>query len=441
MGAPAEISRATSGALARARRLADNAHMARTTASALTAPAPRVYDIVVAGAGAPGLALAAALKQALGRLLKIAVVDPRPDEGDGGLRTVALSQGSRALLARVGAWDALEPLTQPILKMSIFDGGVRDAVRIAQLNFEAGEGEPLAYMAFNDDLVAALRRACEALGVDTLRGAVSGFSAGKATASIDLADGETLRTRLVVAADGAGSKLRTLAQILTVGWDTGQTAIVATIEHERDHMGAAEQHFLPAGPFARLPLRGRRSSIVWNESHSGADAMLALDDEDFVRQLERRFTLKLGELTLASRIKSYPLRFAFARRFVADRLALIGDAAHLVHPLAGQGLNLGLRDVAALAEVIVAQMRLGLDPGDPVGLATYSRERRFDDVASGFGMDAMNRMFSNEIAPLRFARDFGLRIVDRTPMLKRAFMAEAAGSGARAPRLLRGQGL
>jgi 2-octaprenyl-6-methoxyphenol hydroxylase len=206
-------------------------------------------------------------------------------------------------------------------------------------------------------------------------------------------------------------------------------------------MGGAEQHFLPPGPFARLPLPGRRSSIVWNESHSGAEAMLALDDEDFVRQLERRFTLALGELRLASRVKSYPLSFAFARSFVADRLALIGDAAHLVHPLAGQGLNLGLRDVAALAEGLVPQMRLGLDPGDPDLLATYSRERRFDDVASGIGMDAMNRIFSNEIAPLRFARDLGLRIVDRTPMLKRAFMAEAAGSGNRAPRLLRGLGL
>jgi 2-octaprenyl-6-methoxyphenol hydroxylase len=415
--------------------------MGKSDASASGATGARVFDIVVAGAGAPGLSLAAALKQAIGRRLKIAVVDPRLEEGDGGLRTVALSQGSRALLTRIGAWDALVPLTQPILKMSIFDGGVRDAVRIAQLNFEAGEGEPLAHMAFNDDLIAALRRACDGLGVESVRGAVVGFTPGKPTASIDLAGGATLRARLVVAADGARSKLRELAEISTVRWDSGQTAIVATIEHERDHKGCAEQHFLPAGPFARLPLRGRRSSIVWNESHAGAEAMLALEEEDFLRQLERRFTLQLGELGLASRLQSYPLSFGFARRFVGDRLALIGDAAHLVHPLAGQGLNLGLRDVAALAEGIVAQMRLGLDPGDPAVLATYSRERRFDDVASGFGMDAMNRIFSNEIGPLRFARDLGLRIVDRTPLLKRAFMAEAAGSGHRAPRLLRGLGL
>jgi 2-octaprenyl-6-methoxyphenol hydroxylase len=415
--------------------------MVKSKASTSGAATARVFDIVVAGAGAPGLALAASVKQAVGRQLKIAVVDPRPEEGDGGLRTVALSQGSRALLTRIGAWDALEPLTQPILKMAIFDGGVRDAARIAQLHFEAGQGEPLAHMAFNDDLIAALRKTCDGLGVGSVRDAVNGFAAGRQTASVDLAGGATLRARLVVAADGARSKLRELAEIQTVSWDTGQSAIVGTIEHERDHGGGAEQHFLPAGPFARLPLRGRRSSIVWNESHAGAAAMLALDEEDFLRQLERRFTLKLGELKLASRVQSYPLSFGFARRFVGDRLALIGDAAHLVHPLAGQGLNLGFRDVAALAAGVVAQMRLGLDPADPAVLAAYSRHRRFDDVASGIGMDAMNRMFSNEIGPLRFARDLGLRIVDRTPLIKRAFMAEAAGSGDRAPRLLRGLGL
>ena len=279
------------------------------------------------------------------------------------------------------------------------------------------------------------------MGVESLRAAVAGFAAGRQTAAIDLADGARISARLVVAADGARSRLRELAEIQTVQWDTGQTAIVGTIAHERDHKGCAEQHFLPAGPFARLPLRGLKSSIVWNESHAGAEAMLALDEEDLLRQLERRFTLKLGDLKLASRLQSYPLSFRFARRFIGDRLALIGDAAHLVHPLAGQGLNLGLRDVAALAAGIVEQMRLGLDPGDPTVLATYQRERRFDDVASGMGMNAMSRLFSNEIGPLRFARDLGLRLVDRTPMLKRAFMAEAAGSGARAPRLLRGLGL
>jgi 2-octaprenyl-6-methoxyphenol hydroxylase len=410
-------------------------------APASSEPAAPVLDILVAGAGIVGLAFACAVKQASGRRLKVAVVDPGPGEGDGGLRTVALAAGSRSLLARIGAWDALEPLTQPILKMSIFDGGADDAVRLAQLEFEAREGEALAHMAFVDDVVAALRKAAQIHGVEMIRGAATGFAPGRWAARVELAGREGLGARLVVAADGARSKLRALAEIPTVGWETGQAGIVATIAHERDHNGRAEQHFLPAGPFAILPLPGRRSSIVWNESVADAKALLALAPAEFLAQLERRFTLKLGALEVASRIESFPLSFRVAREFVGMRLALIGDAAHLVHPLAGQGLNLGLRDVAALVEAVVKPLRLGLDPGDPATLEGYQRGRRFDVVFSGMGMDAMNRLFSNDLAALRFARDLGLRLVDRAPALKRWFADEAAGAGRRAPRLLRGKGL
>ena len=178
-----------------------------------------------------------------------------------------------------------------------------------------------------------------------------------------MSDGRALRTRLAVAADGARSKLARLADIVTVGWDYDQAGMVATVAHERDHEGRAEQHFLPAGPFAILPLPGRQSSIVWNERRADASVLLALDPEELTRQLEYRFTPKLGEIRLASRVEAFPFRFQIARRFVAERLALVGDAAHVVHPVAGQGLNLGLRDVAALAETIVGEMRLGLDPG------------------------------------------------------------------------------
>ncbi len=249
-----------------------------------------------------------------------------------------------------------------------------------------------------------------------------------------------MRARLVVAADGARSKLRALAEIPTVGWDAGQSGVVATIAHERDHHGRAVQHFLPAGPFAILPMPGRRSSIVWNESHADAKALLALAPDDFLRQLERRFTPRLGAIHVASRVEAFPLAFLFARRFVGKRIALVADAAHVVHPLAGQGLNLGLRDVAALAEVVADRMRLGLDPGDAATLEAYQRMRRFDVVASSLGMDALNRLFSNDAAPLRFARDFGLRVVDLAPTLKNLFIAEAAGAGSGAPRLLRGLG-
>ena len=216
---------------------------------------------------------------------------------------------------------------------------------------------------------------------------------------------------------------------------------MATVAHERDHEGVAQQHFLPAGPFAILPLPGRRSSIVWNERRADARALLALKPQEFLSQLELRFTPKLGELSLASRVEAFPFRFQIARRFAGERLALVGDAAHLVHPIAGQGLNLGLRDVAALAEAIVGEMRLGLDPGAPAPLAAYERARRFDVAASGMGMDVMNRLFSNDFGPLRFARDLGLRLVDRAPGLKELLIAEAGGAGRGAPKLLRGLAL
>ena len=400
-----------------------------------------VYDVLIAGAGAAGLALAAALKGALGEGAGIALVDASAGAGDGHLRTVAIAEGPRRLLTETGAWETLERQTQPILEMAIRDGGAREAVRPRHLHFEAREGEPLAHMAFNDDVVAALSEACAKGGVERISGRVAGLDARPYVAEATLDDGARLRARLVVAADGARSKLRALADIPTIGWDTGQTGIVATIAHQRDHEGVAEQHFLPAGPFAILPMRGRFSSIVWNERHADAKAIAALAPEDFLRELEYRFTLKLGALSLASRVEAIPFSFRFARRFVADRLALVADAAHVVHPLAGQGLNLGLRDVAALAETVVERLRLGLDPGDVTTLQAYQRARRFDVVSSSFGMDALNRLFANDLAPLRAARDFGLRVVDRLSPLKRVLAAEAAGDGARAPRLLRGLGL
>ncbi len=408
----------------------------------MSEPAP-IFDLVIAGAGASGLALAAAVKQAMSGGVSIALVDPAPPPAAGAarLRAVAIADGPRRLIEGIGAWEAIEPKAQAILKMAIMDGQARDAVRPTHLNFEAKSSGPLAHMAFNDDVVGALAALCDRLEVQRLSASVARWSPGKGVATLGLSDGRSLRARLAVAADGARSKLGALAGVATIGWDYDQAGIVATVAHERDHEGRAEQHFLPAGPFAILPLPGRRSSIVWNERRADARALLELDSEDLTRELELRFTPKLGEIRLASPAEAFPFRFQVARRFVGDRLALIGDAAHVVHPLAGQGLNLGLRDVAALAETIVGEMRLGLDPGASGPLGTYERRRRFDVAAGGLGLDAMNRLFSNDFAALRFLRDLGLRIVDRAPALKDMLIAEAGGASSSAPKLLRGLAL
>ena len=404
---------------------------------------PPIFDLVIAGAGASGLALAAAVKQAMGNGVSIAIIDPAPPPAatTARLRTVAIADGPRRLLEHVGAWRAIGAKAQAIREMAIMDGRTRDAVRPAHLHFKASSGGPLAHMAFNDDVVGALAALCDRLEVRRLTASVVHWSPGKRVASLGLSDGRSLRARLAVAADGARSRLIVLAGVATVGWDYDQAGIVATIAHEREHEGRAEQHFLPAGPFAILPLPGRQSSIVWNERRAGARALLELDPEEFTRELELRFTHKLGEIRLASRVEAFPFRFQVARRFVDERLALIGDAAHVVHPLAGQGLNLGLRDVAALAETIVGEMRLGLDPGAREPLAAYERRRRFDVTAGELGLDPLNRMFSNDSAALRFVRDLGLRIVDRAPALKDMLIAEAGGATHGAPKLLRGLAL
>jgi 2-octaprenyl-6-methoxyphenol hydroxylase len=248
-----------------------------------------------------------------------------------------------------------------------------------------------------------------------------------------------LNARLLVAADGARSSIRERAGIAVHGWNYGQSAIVTTVGHERDHGGRAEEHFLPAGPFAILPLKGHRSSIVWTETTREAERIVALPDDAFHAELEQRFKLHLGEITTVGARRVHPLGFFVARSFIAERIALIGDAAHLIHPIAGQGLNMGLKDVAALAEVIVDAARLGLDPGAATVLERYQRWRRFDTMTMGLATDGLNRLFSNHSAVLRLARDVGLGMVDRVPGLKRLFIREAAGLAGEVPKLLRGE--
>ncbi len=295
----------------------------------------------------------------------------------------------------------------------------------------------------NVAMVGALRGLCERLGIEIRHGlSVSGFSAGPQSTAISLSDGSSLEARLLIACDGVRSALRDMAGIKTVHWNYDQSGIVTTVEHERPHEGCAEEHFLPSGPFAVLPLKGNRSSLVWTERTADADRLVAVDDLVFEEELERRFGHKLGPVRPIGPRRAFPLGLTLARSFVAPRFALAGDAAHGIHPISGQGLNLGFKDVAALAETVVEADRLGLDIGSLNVLDRYQSWRRFDTLRMGVTTDVLNRLFSNDVGPIRVMRDFGLGVVDRLPGLKSYFIGQAAGTtDAGAPRLLAGEAL
>jgi 2-octaprenyl-6-methoxyphenol hydroxylase len=399
--------------------------------------------VVVAGGGFAGLALAIALRQGLGETFKVTVADPALRHTHAGdMRASAIAAAARRLFETIGAWDKVAAEAQPILDMVVTDSKLQDVMRPAYLSF-AGEvkpGEPFAHMIENAALVAALSERAQADGVDLRAEAVEGHEIDLDRVEVRLGGG-ALSARLLVAADGARSAIREAAGIQSFGWEYPQAAIVTTVSHERDHHGRAEEHFLPAGPFAILPLKGRRSSIVWTEEKREAERIVALPDDEFHQELERRFGLKLGEIEAKGPRRAYPLGLSVARTFIGERIALVGDAAHVIHPIAGQGLNLGLRDVAALAEAIVDAARLGLDIGGADVLDRYQRWRRFDTMTMGIATDGLNRLFSNNSDALRIIRDVGLGLVERAPALKELFIREAAGLTGDVPKLLRGEAL
>jgi 2-octaprenyl-6-methoxyphenol hydroxylase len=404
---------------------------------------PQRVDVLIGGAGFAGLALAIALKQALGSSFAVAVADPALGRVSNDARASAIVAAARRLFETIGVWDAVAADAEPILDMRITDSRLADAVRPVFLTFggDVEPGEPFAHMVENPPLLAALATKATEVGVTLLSQAITHHVLESNHVDARLADGAVIATRLLVAADGARSGIRQRAGIATHGWDYAQSSIVTTVAHEREHNGRAEEHFLPGGPFAILPLKGRRSSIVWTETKDEAARVMSLPDADFHAELERRFGLQLGEIEVVGPRKAYPIGLFVARSFVAERIALIGDAAHVIHPIAGQGLNMGLKDVAALAEVIVDAARLGLDPGGGATLERYQRWRRFDTMAMGVATDGLNRLFSNRSDVLRFARDVGLGLVDRLPALKRVFIREAAGLLGDVPKLLRGEAL
>lgn len=386
-------------------------------------PAP-IHDLAIAGAGAAGLALAVALKTELGAGARVAVFDPALGKARDDGRATMIAADGRRLLERAGAWPAS---AHPVAGLRITDSRLDDALRptFLELGRDRPADEPFAHMVLDTDLRAALAARAEALGVTFVPRAILSHAASASAVTLGLDGGEEARARLLVAADGARSGVRAREKIPVSAFPYDQTALVATLAHEAPHGDVAVQHFLPGGPFAMLPLAGNRSSLVWSERRAKAAEMAALDDDAFLAEAEKRAGPDFGALSLAGPRGAFPLRFLLARSFVGQRVALIGDAAHVVHPLAGQGLNLGLRDVAALTRILSAAARAGEDLGAPATLGAYESARRFEVAGFATAMDGLYRLFTTSLA--RPLRDVGMGLVDRAPALKRRIVAAASG--------------
>ena len=410
-------------------------------------------DVIIAGAGLTGATLGLALASAG---LKPILIDPQPFEAqvaptfDG--RASAIAFSSFRQWRALGLGETLGPQAQRIEQILVTDGRGPGAAAAAQdgafLRFDAAEiaersdGEPLGYMLENRVSRAALAEAVNRAGLEVLAPArVTAVTFGAAAAQVTLADGRRLTAPLVVGAEGRGSVVRDAAGIETLGWSYGQSGVVATVALERDHQGVAYEYFLPSGPFAILPLTDRRASLVWTESTRRGEALRGARDEVFHGHLRRRFGDFLGSVEAVGPRFVYPLSIQLAADLVAPRMALLGDAAHAIHPLAGQGLNLGLKDAAALAEVLAEAMRLGEDIGSAVVLERYARWRRLDNLAVSLACDGFNRLFSNDNPLLRTVRGAGLALVNRIGPARRFFMQEAGGALGDLPRLLRGEAL
>ncbi len=405
------------------------------------------FEVIVVGAALNGLAAGLALGgRRARRPLSVAVVDlhdPRRKTSNGeDARALAITASSRRMFEALGVWEKAAPHMQEMREISVTDGngpGARPV--LLQFGDTSAEQTSSAHMVESGYLLQALLAAVEESPNITLftGQAVSQQSFGPGLARLTLADGRQYSASLIVAADGGKSPLRRAAGIETVGWPYDQMGIVATFDHTLPHGGRAEEHFTPAGPFAILPLPGNRSSIVWTKGTAEAKRLLSLPAQDFETALETEIGSQLGNLTLVGRQQGYPLSMSVAKKFHGVRLALVGDAAHVIHPLAGLGLNLGLRDVAALAECVAEAYALGQDIGGLPVLERYTTWRRFDTVATAATMDGFNRLFSNNVPLLKNLRALGLRATNQLTGLKKIFAKEAAGQAGALPRLLRGE--
>jgi 2-octaprenyl-6-methoxyphenol hydroxylase len=403
----------------------------------------RTCDVIIGGGGMVGLTLGLALARGG---LKTVVVDTLPRSTVTGTtfdgRVSALAFAAVRMFRALGVWEHLERDAQPIEDILVTDGGPGREPSPFSLHFDGAEaGTPLGHIAENRHIRSALFAVAEQTANLELIAPASlvDLEAGPHEIEARLSNGETIAARLAVAADGRDSAMRERMRIGVVGWDYPQIGIVATVEHEKPHHGVAYEHFLPSGPFAILPMTGNRSSLVWTEREALAPLLMKLGEDEFNAEIAARFGGHLGATRAAGPRWSYPLKFHLARDYVRPRFALAGDAAHGIHPIAGQGLNLGLKDAAALAETVLDAARLGLDFGRLDALKRYERWRRFDSFALAMATDALTRLFSNDIAPLRTLRDLGMGIVDRIGPARRFFMRHAGGDVGKLPRLMRGE--
>ena len=402
-------------------------------------------DILIVGGGLNGSCLALALAQAgVSSVVLDALPTPKrkADAFDG--RAYSLALASKNLLAAIDIWPEVEDNAQPILEVKASDGRAGEGAAPYFLHFDHAELEdgPMGYLLEDRFLRRALLAAIEAEPLITHRANVTVTAQDtSAAAQVTLSDGTNLTARLLIGADGRQSGVAERAGIKRSGWDYGQTALVCAIEHERPHNAIAHQFFMPNGPLAILPLPENRSSIVWSETSENAAQIAALDDAAYLEALRPAFGDFLGAIKLTGTRFTYPLTLTLAQSYVAPRLALVGDAAHGVHPIAGQGLNLGFRDIGALAEVLTEAKRRGEDIAATDVLARYQSWRKFDTTALALGMDAVNKLFSNDNPALRFMRDLGMGAVSSMPTLRRRFMREAAGLTGDLPKLMQGKRL
>ena len=395
-----------------------------------TMDSENIYDVVIAGGGLAGMTLACLLGRAG---VRTACIDQAPVQiqGQGDLRTTAISYGSRKILDEAGIWEALESIACPIKDIHILDGN--SPVLLTFLNKEV-QSKNFGWLVFNSDLRASMLQKIKMLDSIThiAPAKIQNFEVTADIVSVLLEDGQKIFGRLIVGADGRNSFARAWMGVRTRAWNYRQRAIICTVTHENPHNNIAVEHFWPEGPFAILPMSDsstgeHRSAVVFTEHGPASRSFMNLDDAGFEAELNKRFPESYGAVQLIGSRASYPLGLVHAAEYIKPRMALVADAAHAIHPIAGQGLNLGFRDVKELAALVVQACAQGSDPGAPDLLATYQRRRRPDNMAMVAVTDGLNRLFSNNIMPVRLLRRAGLKAVPRLPAARRFFMRQAMG--------------